>query len=120
MPTLVHFEIPADDVKRARTFYTKLFDWKIETAEGYPDYWYVTTTGENAVHGGMMERQDPQQQIAHYIDVPSVSEYVEKIEDLGGRILVPKTVVPGMGYMAMCLDTEHNVFGIWEEDKSAE
>jgi predicted enzyme related to lactoylglutathione lyase len=30
MPTIVHFEIPADDIERARKFYTDLFGWKIE------------------------------------------------------------------------------------------
>ena len=28
MPTLVHFEIPPDDVERSRKFYIHLFEWK--------------------------------------------------------------------------------------------
>ena len=32
-PTIVHFEIPADDVERARNFYSTLFGWKIEKIE---------------------------------------------------------------------------------------
>ena len=116
MSTIVHFEIPADDIKRAKKFYTELFGWKIEAMEGYEDYWSVSTGG---VDGGMMKRQTPQQQIVHYIDVPSASEYAVKVEKLGGKVIVPKTAVPGMGYFAMCLDTETNVFGIWEDDKGA-
>jgi uncharacterized protein len=27
--------------------------------------------------------------------------------------------VPGMGYFAICLDTENNAFGLWEEDAKA-
>lgn len=34
MPTIVHFEIPADDVERSRKFYTDLFGWKIEKWPG--------------------------------------------------------------------------------------
>jgi uncharacterized protein len=35
MPTIVHFEIPADDIDRAKKFYSDLFGWKIEKWPGY-------------------------------------------------------------------------------------
>jgi uncharacterized protein len=121
---VVHFEIPADDPGRAQKFYGELFGWKIEK---FPvpmpmDYWMITTaeTGENALGGGMLKRQDPQQQITIYIDVPSVDEYVHKIEKLGGKLCVPKMAVPGMGYFAVCLDPENNGFGIWEDNPKAQ
>ena len=131
MPTIVHFEIPADDVERSRKFYTDLFGWKIERwsgtngAGGSPtmEYWIVTTIDEKgnkaSVGGGMMKRQNSQQQITNFIDVTSVLEYSSKIEKLGGRIVVPKTAVPGMGYFALCNDTENNSFGIWETNETA-
>ena len=34
MPTIVHFEIPADDVDRAKKFYSELFGWKMEKWPG--------------------------------------------------------------------------------------
>ena len=34
MPTIVHFEIPADDVERSKKFYGDLFGWKIEKWPG--------------------------------------------------------------------------------------
>jgi predicted enzyme related to lactoylglutathione lyase len=30
-----------------------------------------------------------------------------------------KTPVPGMGYFAVCKDTEDNTFALWEPDESA-
>jgi uncharacterized protein len=48
-----------------------------------------------------------------------VDEYSSKIESLGGKIIVPRTPVPGAGYFAACLDTEGNNFGIFEEDTNA-
>jgi predicted enzyme related to lactoylglutathione lyase len=36
IPSIVHFEIPADDVERARKFYSTLFGWKIEKIETGP------------------------------------------------------------------------------------
>jgi hypothetical protein len=82
-------------------------------------YWLVATSGEKAVGGGIMKRQHPGQQMTNYIDVPSVDEFTPKIERLGGKVLVPKSPVPGMGYFAICANTEGNVFGIWKGDMGA-
>jgi predicted enzyme related to lactoylglutathione lyase len=62
--TIVHFEIPADDVPKLADFYRQLFGWKIESAPGFSDYWFVETAPEDkGVGGGMMKRQMPGQQI---------------------------------------------------------
>ena len=121
MAKIVHFEIPADDIDRAKTFYNQLFGWKIESCQG-SDYWMIQTeetADENVLRGGMMMRQQPRQQIINYVDIPSVAEYVEKVAALGGTVLVPKSAVPGMGYFAVCNDTENNTFGLWETDPEA-
>jgi predicted enzyme related to lactoylglutathione lyase len=118
MPSLMHFEIPADDVDRAKSFYSKLFGWEIKELPGM-DYWIITTDGEKSIGGGMMKRQNAGQTIVNYIDVPSVDQYAAEIEKLGGKIIFPKTAVPEMGYFAICLDTENNAFGIWEGNKDA-
>src|SRR5262245_56747394 len=131
MPTLVHFEIPSDDIERSKKFYNELFGWNIEkwpgstlsAATGDPmEYWMVTATDDKgkALTGGMMKRQMPQQQgITNYVDVKSVVEYSTKVEKLGGKVVVPKSPVPGMGYFAVCQDTENNAFAIWETDSTA-
>jgi len=79
----------------------------------------IATSGEKAVDGGMMKRQEPHQPITNYIDVPSIDEYAAKVEKLGGKVVVPKMAVPNYGYFAVCLDTENNVFALWQSDKSA-
>jgi uncharacterized protein len=125
MPTIVHFEVPADDVERSRKFYSDLFGWKMEKWPGMEsgmDYWIINTTdneGGKAVGGGMMKRQNPQQGITNFIDVTSVDEYSAKVQSLGGKIVAPKQAVPTMGYFAVCLDTENNTFGIWETNPNA-
>ena len=125
MPTIVHFEVPADDVERSRKFYSDLFGWKMERWPGMEsgmEYWIINTTdneGGKAVGGGMMKRQNPQQGITNFIDVTSVDEYSAKVQSLGGKIVAPKQAVPTMGYFAVCLDTENNTFGIWETNQNA-
>ncbi len=127
MPTIVHFEIPSDDIERSKVFYKELFGWNTEKFPGSEHvddgYLLITTTDQNgnkSLGGGMMKRQNPQQQgITNYIDVSSVDEYSNKIEKLGGKVVVSKMAVVGMGYFAVCLDTENNTFGIWETDSTA-
>ena len=125
MPTIVHFEVPADDVERSRKFYSDLFGWKMEKWPGMEsgmEYWIINTTdneGSKAIGGGMMKRQNPQQGITNFIDVTSVDEYSAKVQSLGGKIVAPKQAVPTMGYFAVCLDTENNTFGIWETNQNA-
>ena len=122
-PTIVHFEIPADDVERARKFYSTLFGWKIERAEvkvdgDTMDYWMISTSGDNneksSLGGGLMKRKDPQQPNLNYLGVPSIDEYSKKVENLGGKVLMPKTKVEGYGFFAVCSDTENNSFALWE------
>ncbi|MDP9288311.1 MAG: VOC family protein [Thermoproteota archaeon] len=126
MPTIVHFEIPSDDIERSKKFYNDLFGWKIDKWPGSEhiahDYWMITTTddeGNEALGGGIMKRQSPQQQgITNYFDVKSVQEYSAKVEQLGGKVILPKRPVSGMGYFAVCTDTENNGFGIFEVDNT--
>lgn len=87
MPTIVHFEIPADDVERAKVFYSSLFGWEITEIPGM-DYWMITTAGEKTIGGGMMKRTAPQQRILDYIGVPSIEEYAAQVERLGGKEVV--------------------------------
>jgi uncharacterized protein len=135
MPTIVHFEIPADDIERSKKFYTDLFGWKIEklsvaddsrltsAATAQPiEYWIITTTddkGNKALGGGIMKRQMPEHRVTNYIGVKSVDEYSSKVEKLGGKVIAPKHAVPGMSYFVLCVDTENNAFALWETNEKA-
>jgi predicted enzyme related to lactoylglutathione lyase len=120
VPRVIHFEIHAEDPKRATEFYERVFDWRIKKWEGPSGYWLVTT-GEDkkpGINGGIMRRVG-KGSTWNTIDVPSVDEFLEKILKAGGKIVQKKTAVPGVGYMAYCADTEGNVFGIMQENPKA-
>jgi predicted enzyme related to lactoylglutathione lyase len=130
MPTIVHFEIPSDNLERTKKFYTDLFGWKMEKMPGTDEreYWMFSTTTngkdrnssdgggseQRTISGGMMERQMPQEPIMIYIGVDSVTEYSNKVERLGGKVIKQKTEVSGYGWFAICTDTENNGFALWE------
>jgi predicted enzyme related to lactoylglutathione lyase len=59
-----------------------------------------------------MKKQNPDHKAFNYTNVESVDEYIKKIESLGGRIVVAKMEVPGIGWWALALDPEGNRFAI--------
>ena len=121
MPRVVHFEINADNPERAVGFYENVFGWKIEKWAGPVDYWLVMT-GEQAepgIDGGIMQRSQAQGTV-NTVDVPSLDDFVQKVTSVGGKVVQPKTAVPGVGYLAYCEDTEGNIFGMMQNDTSAQ
>ena len=109
----VHFEIPADNVKRAKKFYEKAFGWKISDPWNM-NYFFVETKkkGEEGINGGLMQRKEPRQPFMNYIGVASIDASLKKVKSAGGTICMPKTEIgSNMGWIAAFQDTEGNVMG---------
>ena len=121
MGRVVHFEIPADNPERAVKFYTRVFDWKIERWQGPVEYWMVMTgpTDQPGIDGGLMRRHPPFNGTVNTVDVASLNESMKKVVANGGKVIRPKTAVPGVGWMTYCVDTEGNFFGMMQADTSA-
>jgi predicted enzyme related to lactoylglutathione lyase len=66
-----------------------------------------------------MKKMNPGHVPTNYIDVTSVEEWSKKVTAAGGQVIMPKTAVPQMGWFAVCLDPEGNVFGLWQNDPNA-
>jgi predicted enzyme related to lactoylglutathione lyase len=92
---------------------------------GPVEYWGIQTVPvdeqgmllRNGVNGGMMRRQNPEHKPVNYIAVESVDEYSKKIGELGGKVVVAKMEVPGVGWWAMAVDPDGNQFAVIEEMK---
>jgi len=112
-----HFEIPADDVERAKTFYEKTFGWKIKQYPMPPgqEYWGVTTVkkGEVGINGGLMKRNMPGQPFTNYLSVKSIDAMVGAVQANGGKVVLPKQEIGGgMGWIAAFTDPENNLIGL--------
>jgi uncharacterized protein len=117
---VVHFEIPADDIDRARDFYGSLFGWETTPAPGFPDYYTFDSSDGQQLQGGAIQARQPGMEApVNYINVESVEEKVRRIRDLNGEILMDRSPVPGMGWIAIFRDPEGNMFGLWETDPNA-
>jgi len=114
--TIVHFDIPANDVEKLKRFYSKLFGWKIEKLPGPMEYWMIATVPVDdkgmplrpGVNGGMYKKERPENMIVNYISVESVDKSIELVKALGGKIVQGKQEVPGVGWVAVALDPEGN------------
>ena len=126
MPRVIHFEIVADNPERAMKFYKEVFGWKFNKWDGPQDYWLVKTGEDNqpGINGGLTPKTNQGSgntgsRITNSIDVPSIDEFSNKISMEGGKVLSPKMPIPGVGYLAICEDTEGISFGIIQYDRNA-
>lgn len=120
MARVIHFEINADDPERAAKFYSSVFDWKINKWGGPNEYWLVDTgSNDPGINGGLMKRMDPRASTVNTVGVENVDVFAKKVESAGGKIVVQKYAVPGVGWLAYAIDTEGNSFGIMQMDENA-
>ena len=118
--TIIHFEIPANDVEKLKAFYEQIFGWKIVQTLGPIDYWIIQTVPVDAngmtlrpgVNGGLYKRLMPDSKPINYFAVESISDFLEKIEKLGGKVTQPKQEVPNVGWIAAAEDPEGNSFAL--------
>ena len=117
MPRVVHFEIDAKKPERAVKFYEKVFGWKIKQW-GKEQYWMVQTGDSKTpgIDGGIMPKKDLKTTV-NTVGVDSVDKAVKKVVAAGGKVVRPKIAIPTMGWLAYCVDTDGNVFGMMEMDK---
>lgn len=126
MDKVVHFEIPTDNLDRAKKFYSSIFGWELQDfqfAEGMT-YTGVRTVPVDektympkepgAINGGMTKRTKDVSAPIITIHVSSIDEYLKKIEAAGGKAVMPKQEVPDMGFYSYFIDPEGNVIGLWE------
>lgn len=131
MNRVVHFEIQADDVERAATFYREVFGWKIEKWDSpHMEYWMVMTaekdSKEPGIHGGLLKRPTelPKEACGSnaFVCTMAVDDYdamAAEIEAAGGKVAMPKFALVGMAWQGYFIDTEGNTFGIHQADENA-
>ena len=129
MNPVVHFEMPAEDMSRMKTFYETAFGWKTkQLGPDMGDYVVVMTspgdphdpTGRpsqpGVINGGFYKRNnDPLSAHPSFvISVPDVMKAMDKVKEAGGTIIgghkkdgTPDEI-PGVGLFASVIDTEGN------------
>jgi len=112
---LTHFAIHIDDMERAKIFYDGVFKWGFNSY-GRDDFLQIKADkSENGELIGAIQSRKyspvPDKIIGFEctIGVENIDETIEKVKTLGGQIVMPKTAIPYVGYIAKFLDTEGNL-----------
>jgi predicted enzyme related to lactoylglutathione lyase len=131
MPTpnqIAHFAINADDVARAKAFYGRVFGWTFQ-AWGPPKFYMIRTSASQqdgaALLGSLQGRREliPGQRTIGYectISVESIDATAHAVLANGGKTIMPKSVIAGVGTLMFFQDPEGNVFGAMQYDAAAE
>jgi len=130
MTRVVHFEIQADDVERAKRFYAAAFDWSFDDYGPFTGstYWGVVTgpADQPGINGGLLQRPAPAPALGQgtnaFVCTMGVEDYdatERRIIDAGGQVAVPKSALPGLAWQGYYIDTEGNTFGVHQADPEA-
>jgi predicted enzyme related to lactoylglutathione lyase len=124
--SVVHFEIPADNLKRAQKFYAKVFGWQIMPMPEM-EYTMLGTTPSDkdgmpkelgAINGGMGARGAPLSHTVVTINVDDIDASLKLIAKKGGKVVRKKLAIGPMGFVAYFKDSEGNVVGLYQAPKS--
>ncbi len=113
---VVHWELWSEKPGKVADFYGKVFGWEIRHLPEM-NYRLVQTGGSGGIDGGIMTPQKGPWpgNMALYIDVDDLDEYAAKIREAGGRIVVDKMAVPGVGTLSLFEDPDGRVLGMWKQ-----
>ncbi len=124
MNPVVHFEMPADDMKRMTNFYSNVFGWQTQVMGAeMGNYVTVTTSeaGENGrpkaagtINGGFYPKNEgqPANHPSIVIAVDNIKESIKKVSDAGGKVMNEPVDIPGIGAYVSIIDTEGNLVSL--------
>lgn len=122
---LTHFAIHIDDIGRAKEFYEGVFEWGFNSY-GQSDFLQIKTdkSEDGELIGALQSRKysplpDKIIGLECTIGVEDIDETIERVKRKGGQIVVPKTVIPYVGYITKFLDTEGNLICGMQYDQTA-
>ena len=106
---VVHFEIQTQEPEKVQKFFADLFDWHVDADN--PISYGIVDTHAGGINGGIGPAQGANQ-VTFYVEVDDLQAYLDKAESLGGKTLMPPTVIPGMVTLAMFADPQGNTVGM--------
>lgn len=127
MSNIAFFQIPADNVDRAKHFYHSLLGWNIAPTRTPMDPPMMASvqfqdiiTGnakEGTMNMGLLYKRQMTEPIINFVTVDDIDKILAKVEKLGGRIMRNKEEIKTVGQVAIIQDSEGNTIGLWEPEQ---
>jgi hypothetical protein len=112
----VHVELHTNDTAKAKQFFAKLFDWKLEDMPMGGDAPYTMICVGDGTGGGIMKNPvpgTPSHWLA-YVLVDDVEAATKKAKDLGATVAQDVMEVPDYGWMSIIVDPTGAALGLWK------
>ena len=111
----VHVELNTTDLSKAKDFYGKLFDWKLEDVPMGNGIYTMIKVGEGT-GGGMMKHPMPGAPSTWlaYVLVDDIAAATQKAKSLGATVIKDVTEVMGAGWFSIILDPTGAALGLWK------
>ena len=111
----VHVELNTTDVAKAKGFYGKLFDWKMEDVPMESGTYTMIGVGDGT-GGGLMKHPMPAapSMWLAYVLVDDIEAATRKAKSLGATVVKDVTEVMGMGWLSIISDPTGAVLGMWK------
>jgi uncharacterized protein len=108
---VVHFEIGCRDRAQTGKFFSELFGWKIDEAGPAS---MIDTGGSGGINGHISSLgHEPHHYATFYVQVDNLQAYLERVQALGGKTVVPPVEIPGLGSFAWFADPDGTTIGLW-------
>ena len=111
----VHVELMSTDVGKAKAFYGKLFDWKLEDMD-MGDMTYTMIKVGEGTGGGLMKNPMPDAESTWvaYVNVDDLKSATAKAKSLGATVIKDQVEVKGAGSFSIITDPTGAMLGLWE------
>ena len=121
MSRVVHFEVPVKNMESTKNFYASVFGWQFTKWEGPIEYTLITTgaSGTPGIDGAFYTPGPEMSGTVNTVDVNDLDETLVKVSANGGVVTMPKTSIPGVGWLAYIKDPEGNTLGMMQRDPNA-
>lgn len=110
-------EIPTVDFTRARTFYQSLLDIEITEIDMQGTLMGLFPSDDQAVAVALVKGDDykPSESgsLVYLNAGDDLQKVLDKVNSLGGNVVIGKTMIPDSGFFAMFIDTEGNKLGLF-------
>lgn len=115
----VHVELGTTDVAKAKGFYGKLFDWKLEDVPMGDTSYTMIRVGEGT-GGGLMKQPVPgaPSMWLAYVQVDDLKAATRKAKSLGATVMKEEVEVMGAGKFSIIVDPTGAALGLWEPKKT--
>lgn len=113
----VFFEFHSQDPEATQEFFEDVFDWQIAAFPDVEDYFVATTgdPGQPGIDGGIMKSRDSASRTTITVDVENLDASIAEAMVRGGVLVVPKMAIPGVGYVAYCVEPGGVLFGMVQQ-----